>query len=223
MHLYSHSLLWSSQLPWEVSRRDNNISILTHKATSSSFSRLWGPLGNVFICNCQVNFAQRAAWGETKSKTHVGLVHLCRSVITWHPFPLFLWYNVYYHLQMSSGYLFPYHSFKSTLHREYNICPQSRNLCSPVLSCFSHQAYCFLTYYIVHTMYLLSGFHWNVRSLRVRIYVCFVPISLATEIGLAKGSIKCQHESLGADKNWGQERSVVAPLREYFPFQGWEW
>lgn len=37
-HLYSHSFLWSWQQPWEGGKRDSASPILTHEATSSSFS-----------------------------------------------------------------------------------------------------------------------------------------------------------------------------------------
>lgn len=150
----------------------------------------------------------------------------CTSVIPWYPFPLFLWYNVHYHLQMSSGYLFP--TTPSNLLCKENMTSALSPATSVPLSCFvfptTHTPFRRTTYFTCsHDLFVVWLFHWNVRSLRVRIYVCFAPISRATGIVLAKDPIKCQHESLGAYKNWGQERSVVAPLGECFPFQGWGW
>lgn len=194
-HLYSHSLLWPSQQPWEVSRRQ----YYSHLDTWRDLFKLLGlpgNLGSVFICSCQLIFALRAAWGGTKREALWGC---CTSGGLRCPFPL---YNVHHHLQMlhATRLPFPHHPSRSTLKREYDTRPHSQHPLYPCPASFCHHTYYFRMYYIhtcSHSVFVVQLPHWNARSLRVRIFVCFVWISPATGILLAKDPIKCQHESLG--------------------------
>lgn len=92
------------------------------------------------------------------------------------------------------------HPSRPTLRREYDTHPHSPHPLYPVPASFFHHTYYFRMYNIhscSHNICFVQLPHWNARSLRVRIFVCFVWISPATGILLAKGPIKCQHESLG--------------------------
>lgn len=125
--------------------RETLISPFWHRKRSLQPQHLRGALGNVVICNCQVNFAVRAAWGETKRKRaywpgaplvfpdtffpvhpHLHVSHAVRLSFPFSPLQIYS-ANRIWHLPQSQCFLFPFPT-----------------------SCFSHHTYYLWTYYIFH-------------------------------------------------------------------------
>lgn len=174
-----------------------------------------------------MNFAVRAALGETKNKKPIGLMHFWCSLT---PFSLFALARCSPpHLQLFHAVRLSFSLSHLRIYSADRIWHLQQSQCSLFpfpTSCVSHHTYYFWVYYIfhwfTHCICCLAP-HWNGRFLRVRILVYFVRMSPATEIMLAKGMIKCQHDSLGADWTQRPEYGAGGPLGEFSPFQGQGW
>ena len=136
-------------------------------------------------CNCQVSFVLRAAWGETKSKTPV---LAWRSLMCFSLFLLVSCSPPTFKGSRPSGCFSPSPS-RSALQRDDHIAPTPDTLPPSPACCFSHHADHFGTNYTFHVSVVWLP-RRNVRSLRVRLSVCFVRVSPATAIVLAKGKVK---------------------------------
>lgn len=132
----------------------------------------------------------RAAQGETKSKNACWPGAPLMFPDTFFSISPSIMFTPAFKCSMLLGCLFPYHPSKTTLF-------------SFPTSCFSHHTDYLWTSYIFHllTQCTCLASHWKVRFLKVRTFVSSVHLSPATGIVLAKGMVRRQQESLGADGN----------------------
>lgn len=126
-----------------------------------------------------MNFALRAAWGETNSKIHIGPVHFWCFLMCSSPFPLVCCSPPSSNVPCHQAVFLPITPL-NLLCEENMTPPLPFPTPSAPLSCSVFlipltSLGCTTHFICLHDMFVIWLTHWNVRSLRVRIFVYFCP------------------------------------------------